>query len=65
MFVQNPENMHSSPRKDFLRLAQAFEGTLLIDLLRSRGGLAVRVPGTLASKPPTRVRILGVAIFSG
>jgi len=30
-----------------------------------RDGLALRVPRTLAKKPPTRVRILGVAIFSG
>jgi len=30
----------------------------------SRGGLAVRVSRTLATKLPTRVRILGVAIFS-
>jgi len=31
---------------------------------RSRGGLAVRVPSTLATKTTTRVRILGVAICS-
>jgi len=30
----------------------------------SRGGRVVRVLSTLATKPPTRVRILGVAIFS-
>jgi len=30
----------------------------------SRGGLAVRVPSTLATKAPIRVRILGVAICS-
>jgi len=33
-------------------------------MLTSRGGLAVS-PYTLATKPPTRVRILGVAIFPG
>jgi len=30
----------------------------------SSGGLAVRVPSTPTTKPLTRVRILGVAIFS-
>jgi len=45
--------------------ANADPGTSFSALLRScRGGLAVRVPSTLARKLPTRVRILGVEFCS-
>jgi len=55
--TQKAGDVASSPRFVIHSLS------LHLDYYRRRGGLAVRVPGTLDTIPLTRVRILGVAIF--